>query len=229
MTADHVWAGRCLNWCMLRTVLVAHMVCRSSSSTAGPATTACSGHSSHIIGSIVVSSPWTCVDTQARRPAPVLRICHKTRTPAGSRGDNQVGLLGGRKIVLDVEHSAVDKQQAVNAARKLIGRDEVVAIIGSMLVSTRWWRWQSTAPGNPPQKKRSGTLWSGSTSTVSWGRSSPVTTVARSRPRASQFWSCAVASFTCWRKRRLLFVNAQIAQPRQPGVRRAVAGKPPAR
>ena len=46
---------------------------------------------------------------------------------------NQVGVLGGRKIVLFVEDSAADKQQAINAARKLIGRDEVVAIIGPTL------------------------------------------------------------------------------------------------
>jgi branched-chain amino acid transport system substrate-binding protein len=46
---------------------------------------------------------------------------------------NQVGVLGGRKIVLYVEDSAADKQQAINAARKLIGRDEVVAIIGPTL------------------------------------------------------------------------------------------------
>jgi branched-chain amino acid transport system substrate-binding protein len=46
---------------------------------------------------------------------------------------NQKGVLGGRKIVLTVEDSAGNKDQAINAARKLIGRDKVVAIIGPTL------------------------------------------------------------------------------------------------
>ena len=43
------------------------------------------------------------------------------------------GVLGGRKIALTVEDSAANKDQAINAARKLIGRDKVVAIIGPTL------------------------------------------------------------------------------------------------
>ncbi len=46
---------------------------------------------------------------------------------------NQAGILGGRKIKLFVEDSAGSKDQAVNAARLLIGRDKVVAIIGPTL------------------------------------------------------------------------------------------------
>ena len=46
---------------------------------------------------------------------------------------NQKGVLGGRKIALTVEDSAGDKNQAINAARKLIGRDKVVLIIGPTL------------------------------------------------------------------------------------------------
>jgi branched-chain amino acid transport system substrate-binding protein len=46
---------------------------------------------------------------------------------------NQKGVLGGRKIALTVEDSAGSKDQAINAARKLIGRDHVVAIIGPTL------------------------------------------------------------------------------------------------
>lgn len=46
---------------------------------------------------------------------------------------NQKGVLGGQKIVLTVEDSAGNKDQAINAARKLIGRDKVVAIIGPTL------------------------------------------------------------------------------------------------
>ena len=46
---------------------------------------------------------------------------------------NKQGVLGGRKIVLTVEDSAANKDQAINAARKLIGRDKVVAIIGPTL------------------------------------------------------------------------------------------------
>jgi branched-chain amino acid transport system substrate-binding protein len=46
---------------------------------------------------------------------------------------NAKGVLGGQKIVLTVEDSAGNKDQAINAARKLIGRDKVVAIIGPTL------------------------------------------------------------------------------------------------
>ena len=46
---------------------------------------------------------------------------------------NANGVLGGRKIQLTVEDSAANKDQAINAARKLIGRDKVVAIIGPTL------------------------------------------------------------------------------------------------
>ncbi len=48
-------------------------------------------------------------------------------------GINQKGVLGGQKIALTVEDSAGNKDQAINAARKLIGRDKVVAIIGPTL------------------------------------------------------------------------------------------------
>lgn len=43
------------------------------------------------------------------------------------------GVLGGRQINLVIEDSAGNKDQAINAARKLIGRDKVVAIIGPTL------------------------------------------------------------------------------------------------
>jgi len=46
---------------------------------------------------------------------------------------NQAGILSGRKIQLTVEDSAANKDQAINAARKLIGRDKVVALIGPTL------------------------------------------------------------------------------------------------
>ncbi len=46
---------------------------------------------------------------------------------------NQKGVLGGRKIQLTVEDSAGNKDQAINAARKLIGRDKVALIIGPTL------------------------------------------------------------------------------------------------
>lgn len=46
---------------------------------------------------------------------------------------NKKGVLGGRKIALTIEDSAGNKDQAINAARKLIGRDKVVAIIGPTL------------------------------------------------------------------------------------------------
>ncbi len=46
---------------------------------------------------------------------------------------NAKGVLGGQKIVLTVEDSAGNKDQAINAARKLIGRDKVVLIIGPTL------------------------------------------------------------------------------------------------
>jgi branched-chain amino acid transport system substrate-binding protein len=46
---------------------------------------------------------------------------------------NQKGVAGGRKINLTVEDSAGNKDQAINAARKLIGRDRVSLIIGPTL------------------------------------------------------------------------------------------------
>ena len=46
---------------------------------------------------------------------------------------NQKGVLGGRKIDLAVEDSAGNKDQAINAARKLIGRDHVALVIGPTL------------------------------------------------------------------------------------------------
>ena len=46
---------------------------------------------------------------------------------------NAKGVLGGRKIQLTVEDSAANKDQAINAARKLVGRDKVVTIIGPTL------------------------------------------------------------------------------------------------
>jgi branched-chain amino acid transport system substrate-binding protein len=46
---------------------------------------------------------------------------------------NKQGVLGGRKIALTVEDSAGNKDQAINAARKLIGGDHVVSIIGPTL------------------------------------------------------------------------------------------------
>ena len=46
---------------------------------------------------------------------------------------NQKGVLGGKKIALTVLDSAADKNQAINAARELIGRDKVVTIIGPTL------------------------------------------------------------------------------------------------
>ena len=46
---------------------------------------------------------------------------------------NAKGVLGGRKIQLTVEDSAGNKDQAINAARKLVGRDKVVTVIGPTL------------------------------------------------------------------------------------------------
>jgi branched-chain amino acid transport system substrate-binding protein len=46
---------------------------------------------------------------------------------------NQKGVLGGRKVNLTVEDSAANKDQAINAARKLIGRDHVSLVIGPTL------------------------------------------------------------------------------------------------
>lgn len=43
------------------------------------------------------------------------------------------GILGGKKLALIVEDSAGNKDQAVNAARKLVGRDGVPLIIGPTL------------------------------------------------------------------------------------------------
>ena len=46
---------------------------------------------------------------------------------------NKKGILGGRFINLTVEDSAGNKDQSINAARKLIGRDKVGLIIGPTL------------------------------------------------------------------------------------------------
>ena len=46
---------------------------------------------------------------------------------------NQHGVLGGKKITLAIEDSAGNKDQAINAARVLIGRDKVIGIIGPTL------------------------------------------------------------------------------------------------
>lgn len=46
---------------------------------------------------------------------------------------NVKGVLGGRKIDLTVEDSAGNKEGALNAARKLIGRDHVALVIGPTL------------------------------------------------------------------------------------------------
>ncbi len=46
---------------------------------------------------------------------------------------NAKGVLGGRKLKLTVLDSAGDKNQAINAARELIGRDNVISIIGPTL------------------------------------------------------------------------------------------------
>ena len=43
------------------------------------------------------------------------------------------GVLGGRPLELRFEDSAGQKEQAINAARKLIGRDKVTAIVGPTL------------------------------------------------------------------------------------------------
>ena len=45
----------------------------------------------------------------------------------------EINAKGGVPIALTVEDSAGNKDQAINAARKLIGRDKVVAIIGPTL------------------------------------------------------------------------------------------------
>lgn len=46
---------------------------------------------------------------------------------------NEKGVLGGQKVVLTLEDSGGNKDSAIAAARKLIGRDKVVAIIGPTL------------------------------------------------------------------------------------------------
>jgi branched-chain amino acid transport system substrate-binding protein len=43
------------------------------------------------------------------------------------------GVLGGRKVALHVEDSAGDKTGAINAARLLVGREKVVAVLGPTL------------------------------------------------------------------------------------------------
>ena len=49
---------------------------------------------------------------------------------------NARGVLG-RKIQLTVEDSAGNKDQAINAARKLVGRDKVVAVLQKLGVDGR--------------------------------------------------------------------------------------------
>jgi branched-chain amino acid transport system substrate-binding protein len=66
-------------------------------------------------------------------PAAAYGIAIKAGLDLALEEINQKGVLSGRKIVLTVEDSAGDKNQAINAARKLIGRDKVVAIIGPTL------------------------------------------------------------------------------------------------
>ena len=46
---------------------------------------------------------------------------------------NQAGVLSGRHLKLTVEDSAGNKDQAINAARLLVGRDKVVALLGPTL------------------------------------------------------------------------------------------------
>jgi branched-chain amino acid transport system substrate-binding protein len=46
---------------------------------------------------------------------------------------NEKGVLGGRTLALTVEDSGGTKDGAINAARKLVGRDKVVALIGPTL------------------------------------------------------------------------------------------------
>ncbi|MBU6498244.1 MAG: ABC transporter substrate-binding protein [Rhodospirillales bacterium] len=66
-------------------------------------------------------------------PAAAYGIAIKSGLELALAEINQKGVLGGRKIALTVEDSAGDKNQAINAARTLIGRDHVVSIIGPTL------------------------------------------------------------------------------------------------
>ena len=66
-------------------------------------------------------------------PAAAYGIAIKAGLELALDAINQKGVLGGQKIALTVEDSAGDKNQAINAARKLIGRDKAVLIIGPTL------------------------------------------------------------------------------------------------
>ena len=46
---------------------------------------------------------------------------------------NEKGVLDGRKIPLPLDHTGGTQDQAINAARKLVGRDHVVTVIGPTL------------------------------------------------------------------------------------------------
>ena len=59
---------------------------------------------------------------------------------------NEKGVLGGRKVALTVEDSAGNKDQAINAARKLVGRDHVVTVIGPTA-------WSSSDLARPSQNR----------------------------------------------------------------------------
>ena len=66
-------------------------------------------------------------------PASAYGIAIKAGLELALETINGKGVLGGQKIALTVEDSAGDKNQAINAARKLIGRDKVVLVIGPTL------------------------------------------------------------------------------------------------
>ena len=66
-------------------------------------------------------------------PAAAYGIAIKSGLELALAEINAKGVLGGEKIDLIVEDSAGDKNQAINAARKLIGRDKVALIIGPTL------------------------------------------------------------------------------------------------
>ncbi len=66
-------------------------------------------------------------------PAAAYGIAIKAGLELALEEVNKKGVLGGQKIALTVEDSAGNKDQAINAARKLIGRDKVVLVIGPTL------------------------------------------------------------------------------------------------
>ena len=70
-------------------------------------------------------------------PAAAYGIAIKAGLELALEEINKKGILGGQKIALTVEDSAGDKNQAINAARKLIGRDKAVVIIGPTLSNER--------------------------------------------------------------------------------------------